>query len=122
MFGRAAKSVGGIFANASLTLVHGRAALSEQFRNLIIKAGNDRRDGDEPGCTEWLGESRRRALLADVGVGTIDQALMAVLPVKHQTLHHFGLSSKILIVDEAHEPYFNFTASDSPARSPHPRG
>ena len=38
-----------------------------------------------------------------MGVGTVDQALLSVLPGKHQTLRHFGLSSKILIVDEVHE-------------------
>lgn len=110
MFNRAANTVGRMFANASLTLAHGRAALSERFRDLVVSVSHGERDGDEPGCSEWLAESRRRALLADVGVGTIDQALLAVLPVKHQTLRHFGLSSKILIVDEAHEmnePYLS---------------
>lgn len=42
--------------------------------------------------------------------GTIDQALLSVLPTKFQTLRHFALSSKILIVDEVHElgePYID---------------
>lgn len=100
MFGRAAQIVGKIFAAPRLTLAHGRAGLSVAFRDLVAggAAGED-----APSCTDWLAESRRRALLADVGVGTIDQALMSVLPVKHQALRHFGLSSKILIVDEVHE-------------------
>lgn len=58
-------------------------------------------------CNEWLKDNRKKALLAHVGVGTIDQALMGVLRVKHQSLRLLGLSRKILIVDEVHacEPY-----------------
>ena len=100
MFVRARRFAGRILQGPTLTLVHGRAGLSSEFRDLL---DTGTRGEDEPGCTEWLGDSRRRALLADIGIGTIDQALLSVLPVKHQALRHFGLSSKILIVDEVHE-------------------
>ncbi|GHG98419.1 CRISPR-associated helicase/endonuclease Cas3 [Pseudodonghicola xiamenensis] len=100
MFERAAGVVGRMFDAPRVTLAHGRAGLSVAFRD--IQQG--RADSpDDVTCTDWLAQSRRRALLADVGVGTIDQALLAVLPVKFQTLRYFGLSSKILIVDEVHE-------------------
>ncbi len=58
-------------------------------------------------CSAWLTENRKRALLAHVGVGTIDQALMAVLPIRHQSLRLLGLSRSVLIVDEVHayDPY-----------------
>lgn len=101
MFRRAADVVGSLFDHPpTVTLAHGRSGLSVEFHDVIVGAS---RSEDSPICTEWLAESRRRALLADVGVGTIDQALLAVLPVKFQTLRAFGLSSKILIVDEVHE-------------------
>lgn len=100
MFGRASKIIGRMFTAPSLTLAHGRAGLSLAFRDLVQGGA---RGEDAPSCTAWLADSRRRALLADVGVGTIDQALLSVLPVRHQALRHFGLSSKILIVDEVHE-------------------
>lgn len=101
MFRRAAGSVGRLFdRQTTLTLAHGRAGLSVDFRDL---AQGGPRGEDDATCTDWLAESRRRALLADVGVGTIDQALLSVLPVRFQALRHFGLSSKILIVDEVHE-------------------
>lgn len=98
MFARAERIVGKMFEGPKLALAHGRAGLSMPFRDLqnAVRA-------DEPSCTDWLASTRRRALLADVGIGTIDQALLAALPVKHQTLRHFGLSSKILIVDEVHD-------------------
>lgn len=108
MFRRAKGIVGKLFQTPpTLTLAHGRAGLSEEFRDLCLGLPNTPED---VGCTEWLADSRRKALLADVGVGTIDQALLSVLPVKWQTLRHFGLSSKILIVDEVHElgePYID---------------
>lgn len=101
MFRRAKDIVGRMFnGGPSLTLAHGRAGLSQEFRDL---QGADRRNPDDPGCAPWLADRRRRALLADVGVGTVDQALLAVLPTKHASLRLFGLSSKILIVDEVHE-------------------
>lgn len=108
MFDRAAKALGKMFATKpSLTLAHGRAGLSQTFRDVVEGNANAPED---IGCTEWLADNRRRALLADVGVGTVDQALLSVLPVKWQTLRHFGLSSKILIIDEVHElgePYID---------------
>jgi len=101
MFRRVAGTVGRLFdRQTTLTLAHGRAGLSVAFRDLVT--GGPRGE-DDATCSDWLAESRRRALLADIGVGTIDQALLSVLPVKFQALRHFGLSSKILIVDEVHE-------------------
>jgi len=50
---------------------------------------------------EWFANAKR-ALLAPEGVGTVDQALMAALNVKHGFLRLLGLSKKILIVDEVH--------------------
>ena len=84
----------------SLTLSHRRAVLSKEYRDI---AQATERSEHEAGPTEWLADSRRRALLASVGVGTIDQALLAVLKARHGPLRLFGLSSKILIVDEVHE-------------------
>lgn len=101
MFLRARSHVGRMFHNKpSLTLAHGRSGLSGAFRELVVGAENA---SDDVGCASWLAEGRRRALLADVGVGTIDQVLLSALKVKFQTLRHFALSSKILIVDEVHE-------------------
>jgi CRISPR-associated endonuclease/helicase Cas3 len=40
--------------------------------------------------------------LAEVGVGTLDQAMMAVMPFKHNNLRILGLNNKILLADEIH--------------------
>lgn len=101
MFARVRKVIARMFgAPPNLALAHGRAGHSEAFREL-----RDHRVAheDAPSCTDWLADNRRRALLAQVGVGTIDQALLSVLPTRHATLRHYGLASKILVVDEVHE-------------------
>ena len=89
----------------SLALTHGRAGMNELFREILGRDGSD--PGAGPSCGSWLANDRRRILLADVGVGTIDQALMAVLPTRFNTLRLRALSGHILIIDEAHEfdPY-----------------
>ncbi len=101
MFLRARDHVGRMFQNKpSLALAHGRSGLSAAFRELVVGGENAPED---VGCAAWLADGRRRALLADVGVGTVDQILLAALQTKFQSLRHFALSSKILIIDEAHE-------------------
>lgn len=100
MFGRARRVVRRLFAAPpSLTLAHGHAGLSVEFRDVQARSGWS----DDVACGPWLADNRRRALLADIGVGTIDQALLAVLPTRFATLRMHGLASKILIVDEVHE-------------------
>jgi CRISPR-associated endonuclease/helicase Cas3 len=101
MFGRVAEVLGRLYARApSLALAHGRASMHAGFRDLAeARALNP----DEPGPTEWLLDGRRKPLMADVGVGTVDQALLAVVRARHAPLRQFALSRKILIVDEAHE-------------------
>lgn len=49
----------------------------------------------------WL-RTGERGILAPLSVGTIDQALTGVLPVRHNALRLFGLSNKVFVVDEAH--------------------
>jgi len=101
MFARASKIIGRMFVTPpTVTLAHGRSNFSHYYQDIKVGSPNAPQD---VGCTGWLADSRRRALLADVGVGTIDQVLLSALPVKWQTLRHYGLSSKILIVDEVHE-------------------
>jgi CRISPR-associated endonuclease/helicase Cas3 len=98
----------------SLVLAHGRRALHKGFQNSIVNAaaradarngvagGDDNERPSSAECAEWIADDRRKAFLAVVGAGTIDQALFAVLPVKHQSLRLWGLADRVLIVDEAH--------------------
>lgn len=100
----------------SLVLAHGSKNMNETFRNLVANADssislknsaqNARNEatGDEISsqCHAWFASSNKRALLANIGVGTIDQALLAALPKKHQPLRLLGLHHKVLIFDEVH--------------------
>jgi CRISPR-associated endonuclease/helicase Cas3 len=98
---------------ATLALAHGHARLHPRFRKVCLarsapKARNAEElleDDDEDSALtapEWLTSETRKALLADLGVGTIDQAILGVLPAKYQSLRLVGLAEKVLIVDEAH--------------------
>lgn len=101
----------------SLVLAHGARHLSDVFRESVGLPDNTAKDGHyEKGelsggthCHAWLADSRKKALLAEVGVGTLDQALLSILPARHQSLRLLGLTRKILLVDEVHsyDPYMN---------------
>jgi len=100
----------------SLVLAHGARDLSAGFRQAIMSVakGKAEKYGDETEpannhCSGWLADNRKKALLAEMGVGTIDQALMAILPARHQSLRLLGLLGKLLIVDEVHacDAYMN---------------
>ncbi|MFE9617822.1 CRISPR-associated endonuclease Cas3'' [Streptomyces sp. NPDC006384] len=49
----------------------------------------------------WL-RGARHGFLAPLSVGTIDQALRGVLPLRYNVLPLFGLHEKVFVVDEAH--------------------
>ncbi len=93
----------------SLVLAHGRRDLDRGFRDSMFEAVaggySTYADGELSAgarCAAWLGDHRKKALLADFGVGTVDQALLAALPSKHQSLRLLGLTRKVLVVDEVH--------------------
>jgi CRISPR-associated endonuclease/helicase Cas3 len=95
----------------NLQLLHGHAALNAEFQGLLQSADA------EPECVcedkdlhdhrpsviaaEWF-TYRKRGLLAPFGVGTVDQALLAVLQTRHVFVRLFGLAHKTVIIDEVH--------------------
>lgn len=81
-----------------LQLAQGNAALNEHVLRL---RGIDGRQGQDVSSSMWFAQ-RRRALLSPYGVGTIDQALLAVLNVKHHFVRLWGLSNRVVILDEVH--------------------
>ncbi|HHH38472.1 MAG TPA: CRISPR-associated helicase Cas3', partial [Sedimenticola sp.] len=94
-------------AHPSLILSHSARHLSARFRQSLLNGQQE--EQATPGqetvsaqCNRWLADSRKKALLADVGIGTLDQALLAVVAVRHQSLRLFGLLGKVLILDEVH--------------------
>lgn len=112
MFGRVAEHYLQMYESGagfpSIVLAHGAREMSEKFRDVLKVSAPDEEDYEYAnstavaGCNQWLADSRKKALLAPVGVGTIDQALIAILPRRHQSLRVFGLYRKVLIFDEVH--------------------
>jgi CRISPR-associated endonuclease/helicase Cas3 len=116
MYGRQSKSLLALFDDASaqrpsLVLAHGKSRMHEGFRETVIQepgsegesAQADRADvPGEIACAAFLANSSRTALIADIGSGTVDQAILAVLPSKFNTMRLFGLAEKVLVLDEIH--------------------
>lgn len=95
--------------DARVKLVHGQAALVEPDLRAkrdvseiepLAQAGRGE-EATSRESVEWF-NGNKRALLAPFGVGTIDQAELASLNVKHAALRLMGLAGKVVIVDEVH--------------------
>jgi CRISPR-associated endonuclease/helicase Cas3 len=88
----------------NLMLQHGKATLNERFDRLKYAASvydEDRRPSAVV-AEGWFAANKKHGLLAPYGVGTIDQALLAVLQTKHVFVRLFGLAGKCVILDEVH--------------------
>lgn len=93
----------------SIYLAHGKASLNDAFTRVVreshVRGVDD--DGATPKAvtharvSSWL-NGRKRGLLANFVVGTIDQVLMAGLKTRHLALRHLALSGKVVVVDEVH--------------------
>ena len=80
----------------AVKLAHGQAWLKEFETGA---EGSDWMAGNRP--PSWFNPSKR-GLLFPFAVGTIDQALLAVLNVKHSFVRSFGLAGKVVVLDEVH--------------------
>ena len=89
-----------------LELLHGQATLNPDFQALRLRQ-TDADDGLV--ALEWFA-SAKRGLLAPLGVGTIDQALLGVLQTRHFFVRLFGLAAKVVVLDEIHA-YDTYTSS-----------
>ena len=57
---------------------------------------------DEKAHQRWVAESPKRFLAATIAVGTVDQALLGALKVRHAHMRHALLTRSLLVVDEVH--------------------
>lgn len=94
----------------SVRLAHSNAELENAYRSLP-SADSIETDSDEKErliTHSWF-DGRKKSLLADCVVGTVDQILMASLKQKHVMLRHLGLAGKVVIIDECHayDAYMN---------------
>lgn len=93
MYNRVDSFYGNVFTSqSSFILAHGKRGQNKKYIKNIWKNNSNK----------WLSDNRKKALLSDLGVSTIDQSLLGVLKAKHQSLRLFGLFGKVLIFDEIH--------------------
>jgi CRISPR-associated endonuclease/helicase Cas3 len=83
-----------------LQLVHGGALLNETFQQLKPSSIWDEPEG-QVRAGEWF-TNKKRALLSEYGVGTVDQALLPILPVRHNFVRLWGLANRVVVFDEIH--------------------
>lgn len=88
----------------TLVLVHGEADLVEDFRRIAAiydKNPGASRAGSAVRAEGWF-LSKKRTLLAEHGVGTVDQPLLGVMRTMHGFVRLYGLAGKVVILDEVH--------------------
>ncbi|MFP4258594.1 MAG: CRISPR-associated helicase Cas3' [Desulfovermiculus sp.] len=92
----------------SLVLSHSARHLMDSFQHSIgledipVQEFYAVEQSGQAQCSAWLADNKKKAFWAAVGVGTVDQALLSVLPSNHQALRLLGLGRGILVVDEVH--------------------
>ncbi|MBT1182145.1 CRISPR-associated endonuclease Cas3'' [Bifidobacterium sp. CP2] len=95
-------------------LAHGKAQLNEEFHGVIVASRNmasawssidmEARHGassPETVVSEWMW-GRKKGVLANFLVCTVDQVLMGALQMKHVVLRQLALANKVVVIDECH--------------------
>lgn len=97
----------------SVYLAHGKARLNEEFQGIVSASGHRWRsaqvnvDADGSGraesviVSEWL-SGRKKGMLSNFTVCTVDQVLMGALMMKHLPLRQLALVNKVVVIDECH--------------------
>lgn len=105
MFGRIEQWISHLGQGAhSIALMHGKAQFNEDYTGLAHYNSDEEiyeTEGGYPVVADWFA-GRKKSMLADFTVGTVDQLLMAALRQRHLMLRHLGLANKVVIVDECH--------------------
>ncbi len=84
-----------------LQLVHGATLLNDTYQNLRFTGIHDPETGGEIRAGEWF-TNKKRALLSEYGVGTVDQAIVPILSVRHNFVRLWGLANRVVVFDEIH--------------------
>lgn len=109
MFERLEATAKRMYPNGSnIVLAHGKSRFNEGFSSLCRTDIQDKNEGALQ-CSQWLSVSKKRAFLGQIGVCTIDQVLLGVLPIRHNFVRTFAVGRSILIIDEVHayDSYMN---------------
>jgi CRISPR-associated endonuclease/helicase Cas3 len=92
----------------TIFLAHGKSRLNEDYQGVLaesrvrdINAEEGDKRHDTAVATSWL-QGRRKGVLANLVVGTIDQVLLGALKTRHLALRHLALAGKVVVIDEVH--------------------
>ena len=106
MYSRVKKVLANRYPNLDINyqLLHGDALLMQADRLPGLGAIAEDANNGQLGrirAAEWFSK-RKRGLLAPFAVGTVDQALLAILQTNHFFIRLLGLSHKTVVFDEVH--------------------
>jgi CRISPR-associated endonuclease/helicase Cas3 len=109
MFGRVQDWIENLAGSGptSTYLAHGKAGLNDRFNLVRQRSAASVHDEDLPPekvearVLSWL-TGRKKGVLANMVVGTIDQLLFSALQAKHLALRHLAFAGKVVVIDEAH--------------------
>ncbi len=106
----------------SVYLAHGKARLNEGFQGLqrsgrrwdlglmgedlqeegaVSRGGSLHVQRDAVVVSQWM-QGRKKGMLANFVVCTVDQVLMGALEMKHLSLRQLALANKVVVIDECH--------------------
>ncbi len=102
----------------SIWLAHGKAQLNDEFQGIISASHGHFSSMDDDSSeirnpnpfkktipevvvSDWLW-GRKKGLLANFLICTVDQVLMGALQMKHVVLRQLALANKVVIIDECH--------------------
>lgn len=85
----------------SIKLVHGKAELNDKFTSYKINVSEDVYKKHNVIINQWF-SGRKKSVLDDFVIGTVDQFLLMSLKQKHFALKHLGFTKKAVIIDEVH--------------------
>lgn len=95
---------------SSLYLAHSKNKLNRSYNKLRLRGiGDDDASDGAVVAGSWL-SGRKKGLLSNFVIGTVDQVLMMSLQMRHSMLRHLGLAGKVVIIDECHA-YDAYTSS-----------
>lgn len=95
-------------------LAHGKARLNEEFQGLVRESKWHRSlvgNGREGNAGEFASEGatvsawmygRKKGMLSNFVVCTVDQVLMGALHMRHLSLRQLALANKVVVIDECH--------------------
>jgi len=89
----------------SIFLAHGKAGINEDYQGIKMRSNiydyENPLEQEDVIVHDWT-KGKKKGLLSDFAVGTIDQILMCGLKQKHLALRHLGIANKVVIIDECH--------------------